>query len=183
MLKKTFAVIALAVLAVFAVPVAANAAGYVPASNVRVSGSVTAGAALDVIFADGSFGGPGTGEDVSFAVSGSGSATLSTFKAATMTTVKSTGAQGGVTLTVTLPTDATGSYTVTGTGLTSGTVGTATLTVAAPDAGAANTGDNPASTGFDASVLLIWSAVGALLLGAALVIVLSIVRRRRRANA
>lgn len=182
MLKKTFAVIALAVLAVFAVPAAANAAGYVPSDKVNVNGSATAGAALDIIFADGSFGGRGTGEKVSFAVSGRGSAKLANFKAETMTTVKSTDAQGAVSLTVTLPADATGSYTVTGTGLTSGTVGTATLTVAAADAGADATGDNLADTGFDAPVLLIWSAAGALLLGAALVIVLGIVRRQR-ANA
>ncbi|TDW29778.1 sortase [Cryobacterium psychrophilum] len=182
MAKKTFAVIALAVLAIFAVPAAANAVGYVPEDKVAVNGSATAGAALDVIFADGSFGGPGTGERVSFAVSGRGSATLSNFKAATVTTVKSTDAQGAVTLTVTLPTDATGSYTVTGTGLTSGTVGAATLTVASADAGAGTTGDNLAATGFDVPFLLIWSAAGALLLGTALVIVLNIVRRQR-ANA
>lgn len=185
MVKKSFAVIALAILAVFVVPAAANAAGYVPDDNSTVSGDATAGGTSAVAFADGSFTGS---EQVSFAVSGSGTATLTVVKAATATLAKAASAAGAVNVNVTLPAAATGSYNVTATGLTSGTVGTATITVVAADGLAntgdklANTGDKLASTGYEAPVLLIWSAAGALLLGVALVIVLTIVRRKR-ANA
>jgi hypothetical protein len=177
MAKKTLAVIALAVLAVFAVPAAANAAGYVPAANVAVSDSTPVpGQAVTVSFDGASF---TPDESVSFAVTGSGLATLSIVKSGTATLVKSATATGAASVSVTLPTDATGSYTTTATGLTSGTVGTATLTVVAADNGA--TGQTLASTGYNTPVLLIWAAAGALLLGIALVVVLSFVRRRRLA--
>ncbi|RJT91031.1 sortase [Cryobacterium melibiosiphilum] len=165
--------IALAILAVFAVPAAANAAGYVPADSITVSGDVVAGGTVTVAFADGAF---TPGEDVSFAVTGSGTATLSAFKAATVTLVKTASASGAASVNVTLPVDATGTYSVTATGLTSGTVGTAALTVTVLDSA---TGGGLASTGYDAPVLLIWGAGGALLLGIALVVVLTIVRRQR----
>ena len=172
MARKVFAVIALAVLAVFAVPAAATAAGYVPGGSIIVSGDVEAGGTVTVTFTDGSF---EPGEDVSIACTGSGSATLSAFKAATVTLVKTASATGSVSVDVTLPADATGTYTVTATGLSSGTVGTAALTVTAVDSGSGGL----ASTGYDAPVLLIWGAGGALLLGIALVVVLTIVRRQR----
>ena len=178
MAKKTLAVIALAVLAVFAVPAAANAAGYVPDGNIVVSGTPAPGATVVVDFTDGSF---TPGEDVSFAVTGSGTATLSIVKAGTATIVKSATSAGAAAVNVVLPAGATGSYTTTATGLTSGTVGTATLTVATADSGATATGTGTglASTGYNTPVLLIWAAAGALLLGIALVVVLSFVRRRR----
>jgi hypothetical protein len=112
-------------------------------------------------------------------VTGAGKpATLSTFKAAnTATFVKAADANGGIALDVALPSDASGSYAVTGTDGT--TIGTATLTVTAVDAG---TGTGLAHTGYEAPLLLIWGAAGALMLGIALVVVLSIVRRQR-ANA
>lgn len=172
MIKKAFAVFALAILAIFAVPAAANAAGYVPKEQITVSGKSAASATVTITFGTGSF---GHGADVTFGVRGAGKpTTLSAVKAAsTATTVKSADAVGAVALDVTLPADASGSYTVTGTD-TAGTVGTATITVAAADAG-----KSLASTGYDAPVLLIWGASGALLLGIALVVVLGIVRRQR----
>ena len=174
MVKKAFAVIALAILAIFAVPAAASAAGYVPADNVSVVGTVSAGGTVAVNFSSGSFTG---GEQVSFAVTGSGTVTLSVFKAATVTLVKSATAGGAASVNVTLPVDATGSYTTTATGLSSGTVGTATLTVAAADSG--SVGEGLSGTGYDAPVLLIWGAAGSLLLGIALIVVLGVVRRQR----
>jgi hypothetical protein len=178
MAKKTLAVIALAVLAVFAVPAAANAAGYVPDGNIVVSGAPTPGGTVVVDFTGGSF---TPGEDVSFAVTGSGTATLSVLKAGTATIVKPASSTGAASVNVKLPAAATGSYTTTATGLTSGTVGTATLTVVSADSGTTDTttGTGLASTGYNTPVLLIWAAAGALLLGIALVVVLSFVRRRR----
>jgi hypothetical protein len=176
MAKKMFAVIALAILAIFAVPAAANAAGYVPQDSITVSGASAAGATVTVTFGHGAF---GHGADVTFGVTGAGKpATLSVFKAATATLVNTADANGNVNLNVTLPTDASGSYTITGTD-TFGTVGTATLTVPTADGGLANTGGKLAHTGYDAPMLLIWGAAGALLLGVALVVVLGIVRRQR----
>lgn len=172
--KKSFAAIALAVLAVFAVPVAANAAGYVPSSDVAVSGAATPGGTVNVTFESGFT----AGESVSFAVTGEGSATLAVFKAATVSLTKTATAGGAASVAVTLPAGATGTYTTTATGLSSGTVGTAAITVAAVDSGAAST-NGLASTGYDAPMLLIWAAAGALVLGLALVVVLNIVRRQR----
>jgi hypothetical protein len=184
MFKKSFAAIALAVLAVIAVPTAANAAGYVPVGNVTVSGETAAGATVEVAFTAGSF---TPGESVSFTLTGenAASATLASFKAVvnSQSVVKTAAGSGAVALDVTLPADATGTYTTTATGLTSGTVGTAALTVGSADAGAA-AGNNGglAATGYSTPMLAIWAAAGALLLGIALVTVLTVVRRQR-ANA
>ncbi|TFB95891.1 sortase [Cryobacterium sp. HLT2-28] len=176
MIKKTFAVVALAALALFAVPAAANAAGYVANDKVTTSGAAVAGGTVTVNFAAGSF---TAGENVMFSVSGSGTATLSVFKAATVSLVKAASSTGAASVAVKLPADATGSYTVTATGATSANVGTATITVAAADAGTAK---GLAHTGYEAPMLLIWGAAGALMLGIALVVVMGIVRRQR-ANA
>jgi hypothetical protein len=185
MIKKSVAAIALAVLAVFAVPAAANAAGYVPQGNITVSDSTpTPGEAVTVGFDDGSF---TPGESVSFTLTGenAASATLANLRAVVNSTsiTKTATAAGSVAVVVTLPSDASGSYTLTGTGLTSGSVGTATLTVVAADSGTAVTAAGGlASTGYDAPMLAIWAAAGALLLGVALMVALTVVRRQR-ANA
>lgn len=182
--KKTLAAIALSVMAVFAAPAAANAAGYVPQDHVSVNGSPVAGAVLAVVFDGGSFDHKGgIGEKVSIAATGAGRPALSVFKAATTTIEKSATADGSLSVNMTLPEDASGTYTVTATGLESGNVGTATVTVAAADAAAGNGSTSAdgdlASTGYSAPMLLIWAAAGALLLGVALVVVLNIVRRQR----
>ena len=185
MFKKSFAAIALAVLAVFAVPAAANAAGYVPDGNIVVSGDIEPGATVTVAFTAGSF---TPGEPVSFTLTGENAAgaTLATFKSVvnSQSLVKTATGTGAVALDVTLPTNASGTYTTTATGLTSGTVGTASLTVAAADsATGAGTGTSVggglASTGYNAPMLAIWGGAGALLLGVALVVVLGVVRRQR----
>jgi hypothetical protein len=137
-----------------------------------VSGAATPGGTVNVAFESGFT----AGESVSFAVTGEGSATLAVFKAATVSLTKTATAGGAASVAVTLPAGATGTYTTTATGLTSGTVGTAALTVAAADAGSSKA---LASTGYDAPMLLIWAAAGALILGLALVVVLNIVRRQR----
>ncbi|PXA70000.1 sortase [Cryobacterium arcticum] len=183
MFKKSLAAIALAVLAIFAVPAAANAAGYVPVGNITVSGAVTPGSVVTVSFTDGSF---TPGEDVSFTLTGENAvgATLATFKSVvnSQSLVKTASDTGAVSLDVKLPTDATGTYTVTATGLTSGTVGTASLTVGSADAGTGSSDSAAgglASTGYNTPMLAIWGAAGALLLGVALVVVLGVVRRQR----
>jgi hypothetical protein len=193
MFKKSFAAIALAVLAVIAVPTAANAAGYAPVGNITVNGDVAPGGIVVVNFANATF---IAGESVSFTLTGENAtgATLGAFKAVvnSQSLVKTATGEGAVALNVTLPTNASGSYTTTATGLTSGTVGTASLTIAAADAAVgagagAGSGTNAsngglAATGYDAPMLAIWAAAGALLLGIALMVALTVVRRQR-ANA
>jgi hypothetical protein len=191
MFKKSFAAIALAVLAVVSVPVAANAAGYPPEGSITVNGDVAPGGIVVVNFANNTF---IAGESVSFTLTGENAtgATLGALKAVvnSQSLVKSASGAGAVALDVTLPTNATGSYTTTATGLTSGTVGTASLTIAAADSAVgagAGSGTNAsngglAATGYDAPMLAIWAAAGALLLGIALMVALTVVRRQR-ANA
>ncbi|RLQ82667.1 hypothetical protein D9V28_11980 [Mycetocola zhadangensis] len=155
-------------MAIFAVPAAATAYG--PASNGTVVGDVTAGGNVTINFAAGAFVG---GESVTFVISGNGGVTIAAFKAATDDAVKTANADGSVGAVAALPTNASGSYNVTATGA-SGRIGTATLTVAAADAGS-----GLPNTGSEVPVLALWTAGGALALGAALIAVMTIVRRQR----
>ena len=160
MFEKSLAAAALAALAVFAVPAAANAAGYVPDSNISVSGAVTPDGTVEVTFTEGSF---TPGEEVSFTLTGENadSATLATFKAGvtSQSLVTTATDDGAVALDVTLPKDVSGTFTTTATGLSSGTVGTASLTGGAADAGAAAGFDSDlASTGYNTPMLAIWAA-------------------------
>ena len=174
MFRKVLAALALVGVAVFAGPAAAHAAGYVAADLITVSGSQAAGSTVRVAFDDDAF---TAAEQVSIAVSGEGSVTLATLRAATVNAEKTATSDGALDLTVTLPSNATGSYTLTAIGLTSQNIGTATFTVVAAD------GTGLATAGFDVPIVLIYSAAGALLLGLALVITLRVTRRRRAATA
>lgn len=185
MFKKVLAVAALTLAAVFAVPMAANAAGYVPSSNVTVSNSNPApGQTVDVSFKAGSF---NASENVQFTLTGqdAAGATLASLHAVvnSKSLVKPASASGAVTVAVTVPTDATGTYTLTATGVTSGNVGTVSLTVSPADsatgAGAGSSTGGLADTGSTVSLIAIWVAGGLVLLGAAFVAVNVIVRRQR----
>lgn len=173
-MRKLLATLALAGVAALAGPVAAHAAGYVAADLVTVSGSQTPGSTVTVAFDDGAF---TDSEKVSIAVSGEGLVTVATLRAATVNTEKTATSAGALDLKVTLPSDATGSYTITAIGLNSQNIGTSTITVVAAD------GTGLATTGFDAPFALIYSAVGALVLGLGLVIALRVIMRRRAAIA
>ena len=186
MLKKALAVLSFAVLALVAVPSAANAAGYVPSNNVTVTGNAVPGGTVTVNFAAGSF---APNESVAVSVSGNTSVTLSAVKAAVLTTfTKQASSTGALSENVTFPTNASGTYTLTATGLTSGNVGTASITIV-PASGnvasagtannLANSGSNLANTGATLPMLMIWIGAGALVLGAAIVGTLTFVRRQR----
>jgi len=176
---KMLAVVALATGALFVGPAAAQAA-YVPAANITVTGTVAAGSTVDVDFAPGSF---ANGETVSVAL------TCDT----TTTSTETAGADGSLNLDVAIPTGATGTCTLTATGLVSGDIGTVSLTIPAAD-GTGTTGgsgsgvgtvadgadDELAFTGAsDSTMLLVWTASGVLLLGVALIVVMKTVRRQR----
>lgn len=187
MLKKALAVLAVAFAALVAAPSAANAA-YVVSNNITVAGDATPGGTVTVNFAAGSF---APNEEVSASVSGNTPVTLSVVKAAVTTQfTKQASATGAVAFNVTLPDNASGTYTLTAKGLTSGNIGTATITVV--PAAVANTGTSNASmgnaggaalaeTGASLPMLMVWIGAGALVLGVAIVATLGFVRKQRRA--
>ena len=174
-MKKIIAAALLVVAGVFAGPAAAQA--YVPSTNVTVQGTVAAGGTVNVTIVNGSF---IAGENVSFAVTGEGRVTLAAIE--TTTLVKTADANGAARVAVTLPTTARGTYSLTATGLTSGNVAPAALTVVAADgspvAGSNNAG-GLAFTGSTVPTLVIWAAAGALMLGIALMVVVTLQRRAR----
>lgn len=176
MFKKFIAGAGIALVALFAAPAAAQAV-YAPEEDVVVSGEAQPGETLTVTF-DEVF---TPGEDVSAQVSGNGQPQIAVFRAATDSTTKAAGADGTVVFNVTLPTDASGTYTVTATGLESGIVGTAAITVVAADGSGSGDedGDGLAVTGGTA-LTAIWIAAGALGLGIVLLLVRTL---RRNANA
>lgn len=179
MFKKSTAALSLVIVALLAVPTAAFAVDYVPAQNVTTSGPVVAGAPVTVGFAAGSFVGD---ESVTFVVVGDGpQAQLATLKAMSTATLTKTAHGGAVSVTVKIPAGATGTYTTTATGATSGRVATAALAVAPVDAKTAKKNAKAlAATGVSPiTMLLVWAAGGILLLGIALLIVRLAVRRQR----
>jgi hypothetical protein len=187
MFRKVMAVAALGIVAILAVPAVANAVDYTSSSNITVTGAngvaladVGAGDSVDITFIGAVF---EDGETVSATVDGFGTPTLSTLKAAPFTLTKIAVLNVPTAFRMNLPTNAEGSYTVTATGLTSGATGSATVTVVPADAGAGSgtnsSSDGLAKTGASVPMLLIWSIVGILALGAALVAVRVAVRRQR----
>ncbi|PZE27893.1 MULTISPECIES: sortase [unclassified Curtobacterium] len=183
-MKKTIAALVLAGAAVMAAPMAANAEGYVPASNVSVSGSVVAGGTTIINFAPGSF---ADSENVTISVTGAGAVTIGALPTQTVTAVRQASATGSLNAPITLPRGASGTYEVTATGVTSGNIATTALTVvpaAATGTGATvtatSTGTGLAFTGSTVPTLLVWSAGGAVVLGGALVGVTAATRRQRK---
>jgi len=176
-MKKFVATALLIVVGLFAVPTAASA--YAPSTNVTVSGNAVAGSVVVVNFAGATF---APGETINIAVTGEGRVTLAAIETVSIT--KTASATGAATANVTLPANARGTYALTATGQTSGRVATAALTVVAADAGSAAVGGNDglAFTGSTVPTLVIWGAAGAVLLGIALMVVLTL-QRRARSNA
>jgi hypothetical protein len=171
--RKIIAGTGIALVALFAAPAAAQAV-YGPDESIIVDGDPQPGETVVVTF-DEYFEGD---ELVSGQVSGNGQPTIAIFKAATDSVTKAAD-NGTVAFDVTLPTDATGTYTVTATGLSSGLVGTAAITVVAEDGSGDEDGDGLAVTGGTA-LTAIWIAGGALGLGIVLLLVRAL---RRNSNA
>ena len=92
---------------------------------------------------------------------------------------------GSLAVDVTFPQGASGTYSLTATGATSGIVGFASFTVAPADAAAVATGADSgtngtlAFTGSTVSALALWVAGGAVVLGGGLLLVRGSVRRQR----
>jgi hypothetical protein len=179
MYKKTIlAGFALAAIATLSLPVAANAATYVPTQTCTVTPSnVVAGGNSTMSSVDGTF---GPSEQVRYRVQGGGVAHTS-FVNSTST--------GSSTFSVSIPTHAVGAFQVIATGMTSGDVCTTTITVVPTDPGSplANTGgvgptdpgSKLADTGSIVSASLAYIGGGIVFIGAALLIAVGAVRRRR----
>jgi len=181
MAKKILAALGLVIMAFFAAPLAANAAGY-GGGTVAFSGSFTPGGTVNVQFDAGSFQGS---EPVHVTVSGAGAITFAVFKADTISSDKTAAADGSLTVAINLPADASGTYSVTGTGANSGTPVTGSFSVSGTggSGGGTNAGSGLADTGSTVSILAFWIAGGLVLLGAAFVTVRVVVRRQTRTNA
>lgn len=181
-MKKLIAAVVLAGAALLATPAAANAAGYTPDSNVSVSGSYTAGGTAVVNFSTGAF---QDNETVNVQVTGAGAVTLGALPTTTVSKTYTAAADGSLAVKVSFPQGASGTYSLTATGATSGVVGYASFTVAPADAAAAANGAGAgtdgtlAFTGGTISALALWVAGGAVVLGGGLLLVRGSVRRQR----
>ncbi|NYD68534.1 hypothetical protein [Agromyces atrinae] len=159
-MKKKLAALFIAVAAFVAIPaLGANAAGYA-GQGPTVTASV--GDTANLTFT-GLPDGPST-------ATAPDAVTLSILKAGTASKPV---VNGSVTYTAQASTPGTYTITVTAGGVTA--VGS--FTVVASDS--ANPGGGLAGTGFDVPVVVIWAAAGALLLGVALVVVTTFVRRNK----
>ncbi|SKA82303.1 LPXTG-motif cell wall anchor domain-containing protein [Agreia bicolorata] len=174
MFKKVFAAGLLAALALFAVPAAANAADYGTGGDNGGTIVVVPGQPVAL-----SFGGFQPGEPTT--ASAPDAVTLSTLKV-----VASASKPAGPAGTVSYTASATqpGSYTITVASATN--IATATFVIAPADSGSgggsgSNANGNLPNTGLETPMLIVWGASGALILGLALVFVLNVVRRNKKA--
>lgn len=176
-LRTKLAAVVVAVAALVAVPAAANA--YTPSGPEGGSITLAPGASTTIPHS-----GFAPGETVRFTLSGEGAsaATLATVTAAveTIATEKVADANGAVSAAVTLHPTATGTYTLTATGLTSGeSVVTYIVVPAAGAAPGAGSGALPATGVDSASLMGFWIGGGVLLLGGLAVTVFAVRRQRQ----
>lgn len=173
-LKSILAATALSA-ALVAAPVAAHAA-YVPGASTAVSSAAVApGEAVVFTATEGHF---APLEDVTFTLTGTNASqgAIVLASANTLTETHAADEVGGHAVAITLPDNASGSYSLSAVGQTSGVTASHDIAVAAADSddaseGLANTGANTTAA--------FWFAGGLLALGAALVVVLNVVRRNR----
>lgn len=170
-LRTKFAAVVIAAAAIVAAPAAASAAGYPDATVVSGPATVVPGQPATFVF-----GGFEPGEPVTFTLTGENAsgATLATVRAAAAdikTLVKNAAADGTATVTVTLPSNASGTYRLTADAASTDPAST-TFSVAAA-------GGLPA-TGIDAaSMTSVWIGGGALLAAGIAVTSVAMIRRRQ----
>lgn len=163
----------------FGAPAAAQAYPAPAPDAPAVSGSLVPGGTAAV-----AFGGFDDGETVEVSLTGESalSATLASIVRTAVETKSATyqaADDGSVVVNVTLPANASGTYTLTATGSTSGLVQTATLSVgAAAGTGASGADGNLAATG-GSDMTALWVGGGALLLTGGAVLAATTIRRRQ----
>lgn len=187
--KQIIAGIVLAALAVLSIPLAANAStGEGDSSGCSVSPStIKAGASTTFSCTAGTF---GDSEDLQIIVNGHDKSNILLASTPGPTITKLSSGNGGTSLQITVPADASGAYTVAATGDTTARSGTATITVVpASDPVTSTTGVSTtaggsglAHTGSDVSMTLVWSAGGVVALGLILLIVVGLARRRHASS-
>jgi len=178
---KVAAVAAIAIGALFAVPTAASA--YTPPPAAHVSTTTPApGATFTFSVEDGAF---LAGESVSLSITGENAtgASLGFVKFAVSTkalgTVSANAAGGLDPVKITLPSNATGKYTVLATSASN--VGVSVTVTATAGSGVGDPDDGLAVTGADSDALLtLWLGGGALVLAGGGIAVASAVRRNRK---
>lgn len=177
-ISKAAAALAVAIAAVFAAPAVASAYTPTPVSGTTVT--ITAGGTVTIPFS-----GFVAGETVTFTLTGEGVGpanlafvALSASEDSTSVT-KDANEDGEASATVTLPDDASGTYTLTAVGDESGAAEPVSITVAAAAGG---DGEELGDTGFDGDALLgLWVGGGVLVLAGASIAVATSVRRARQA--
>ncbi|MRG60439.1 hypothetical protein GE115_11260 [Agromyces sp. CFH 90414] len=165
MIRKILATAAIAAAALLTVPAAANAAEPAGYTGQGTNLTLTVGETGTMTFS-------GLAPSTPSTATVDDAVTIAVIKAATAS--KPTDATGTVSYQVSSNTP--GTYTVTATA--GQYVATGTLTVVPADKAAA-AGSGLSATGYDVPVLWLWIGGGALILGAALVVVLTTVRRSR----
>lgn len=177
-LRAKFAAVVVAAAAFTALPLAANAAGVTQYPDAQVvSGPATLAPGASGTY---TFAGFEAGEQVTFTLTGEGigPANLAIVKAAPTSTteVKTAAADGTASAVVTLPTNATGVYTLTA---DSASTDPASVTITLP----AGAGGLPA-TGIDAASMTgVWIGGGALLAAGIAVTSVAMIRRRQAEQA
>lgn len=195
MRKKLLAALLLGVAVALAAPAAANAEPYTKGGSCSISPiTVEAGSTTTLTCSAGTF---QPSESVAYTVSGeNGSdAALASYRTGTSSAhaTKISSSDGGSVLRITVPSDASGAYTVTGTGATSHAASAATVTVVPVDAAAgasasgdgsstsASTSSTIASTGSVVATYVAWIG-GALVVLGLIALVIVAAARRRHAN-
>ena len=182
-ISKATAALAVAIAAVFAAPAVASAYPADP-DVVDAPSSLAPGESGTVTFDDFA-----AGETVEFTLTGfnASGATLALVAFAaqdSQTITKEANAQGEAAVSVTLPSNARGSYTLAAVGQDSGESASTTIAVAAtgPGDGGTDPGTALPNAGFDGDALLgLWVGGGVLVLAGASIAVATSVRRARRA--
>lgn len=173
-LIKSAAAATIAAAAIFAVPAAANAYN-TPVPVGGTSASIPAGGSATVTFDDFE-----ANESVTFTLTGESvgadSLAIVKFAVTSTTEVKTANAAGEASVRVTLPANATGTYTLAASGEVSGAAANVTINV-----GTAGT-TLPATGGDNAALLGLWIGGGALVLAGGSIAVASTVRRHRTAE-
>jgi cobalamin biosynthesis Mg chelatase CobN len=192
MRKKLIAALLLGAAVALAAPAAANAEPYTKGASCSISPiTVAAGSTTTFTCSAGTF---QPSESVAYTVSGENgsNASLASYRTSISSAhaTKISSSNGGSVLRITVPTDATGAYTVTGTGATSHASSAATVTVVPADAPAGTTasGDGSstsatgsstiASTGSVVSSYVAWIGGALVFLGLIALLIVAAARRR-----